>query len=319
MRKFITLLFIVTLLACSKDEINKDESSLEQVSVIKKSDGTILSFPSTDSFLKEYSKLTMLGSENDFKKWIDEKGHGSLLNKSDSIYRVSDSIGVTYSNPIMAIFNEEGEVIIDDKRIWLNGNSLFVLPKDEIKENSTFKLDLDSSKMKLFGTVNNLSHNQKYNLQDLESSAKNKIENANRWRTFVENYESRRLITELYNETITFSDGNVSSKMYLRLRMNYESCSFWRCTWKNALYRRKITLNLDIDNIHWNRYNSSVVNTIFYAEGTYNFFLANYQHVNPYQIDSNFRISGTIMTEVLNDTAGPYTWIHNDISWYAGE
>src|SRR5699024_9199968 len=76
------------------------------------------------------------------------------------------------------------------------------------------------------------------------------IDNANKWKSYSKVFGERRLIVELFNETIYFNDNTLSSKMFLRSRKDYESCSFWRCTWKNDVNTpRRLMVNVTLGGV----------------------------------------------------------------------
>lgn len=311
MKKLFTLLLLVLMFySCSKDELSSNSKQNSELEVeLSEKGSTILKFRDTKEFLDEYSKLSKFRTEEEFNDWITQKGHIALLTKSDSIFKVSDSIGVIYSDALMSILNSDAEFRIGNETIWLNNNKFYILTdKEKDPEN---KMSAKKS-LTVMGTLYNLAESKKYNLKDLENIKS--MENANRWKTYVNKVGSKKLITELYNETINFTDGTFSSKMFLRFRMDHESCSFWRCTWKNDTgTQRKIVIDLSIDTIHWNNFSSNGLSANFYATGHYNMLLANYQHKYPYIIDTNFAVSGYIGTTIVSTG---YAWNLNDISWY---
>ena len=307
------MLILLIFSSCSKDEIISDSSQLSDLEVKFSDEGQgILKFRNTEDFLNEYSKLSKYKSEEDLNSWIKQKGHNALLTKSDSIFKISDSIGILYSDALMAILNTDAEFKIGEETIWLNNDKFYVLSSEKGKNEN--KISRKGS-LKVIGSLYNLGESKEYNLTDLENN-KN-MDNANRWKTYIQNVGSKRLITELYNETIYFTDGTFSSQMFLRFRMDYESCSFWRCTWKNDTgTQRKILINLSIDSVHWNRYNSNGLSTNLYAVGHYNILLANYQPQTPFIIYTNFAVSGYIGTTIVSTG---YSWTINNVSWYPNE
>lgn len=309
MKKLFTLLLILLIFSsCSKDEIIPDakQNSISEMEISKKEENPIVQFKDTEDFLKEYSKLSNYGSQEDFNDWIKQKGHTALLTKSDSIFKISDSIGVLYSDALMAILNKNAEFIIGEETIWLNNDKFYVVSKNE---NSYENKISNKKSLKLYGSLFNLGKFKEYNLEELNS---NKYEHANKWKTYVQNVGSRRLITELYNETIYFSNGTISSsKMFLRYRIDYESCSFWRCTWKSDTSGiRNIFLDLTKGGKHWNGSGSNAENIFsgFQVAGSYSTLLGNYQYAGPE--GDNFYVTGTVTTSYNG-----YTW-SLPITWY---
>lgn len=309
MKKLLTFLCICTLISCSEEPL--DDSNSIKLEELKEGRTVVVpEYSNLNTFLKEYEKLSELKSPEEIEIWLNEKGHTSMLSVSDSIFQVSDSLGVIYSDALMSMFNQQGQAKIGDEHVLLNKSTIYSLGSNPKKEEFIY-----AENLKEFGKIQNFSEGEQL------KNPGEYIPNANKWKTYVDYDGSKKYITELYNETLIFSGNAYSSKMYLRFRMDYRSCSFWRCTWKNETSTtRRININITFGGINtWPSaqfplgYN--IINTDVIANGHYNFLIANHnQNGVEYQ---NFYINGSITSKVIDGTlSGGYLWVLDNISWY---
>ncbi len=317
MKKLIALFLGITVLSCSsEDQLNNEVVSTADTSA-SVLDGKMLSFKNEESFVKEYSELSLLSNE-DIKKWVSSKKLISLQSISENI---SDMEGdelsetrVIYSEALKSILNFDSKVKIDGKALWLNERTFYLLSVDEINKSSE-QLIAEKDKLEVYGSLLSVSK------PDQNLTARNVLPNENRIKTFVTDEGSFnvpgsriRHVLDLYNETIVLNDEIQSSKMFLRSTLQYRSCSTWRCTWKEASNIRSIdTYSLTGSNsVLWK---FSLLQTATSTTST--FLLATWNPsnlpapANPSQWFTNFNVSGPFKIYVGN---GP--WLEIPISWY---
>lgn len=256
MKKIIYIMAVFIVYSCSKNEIS--EQALNEKNLSKER----LSFEDFDQFINTYNELAKFNITDEFQNWIDNQGHESLLLYINKIsqdttvtYTRKDSISMLYSTPLKAILNKNLEFELNGEIVKLVDHNLYQLTNhNNLKEN------------KLIGTVelnsinytNKKDYSNKYRPLDPNEWVKlTKTFNANNGVSCsgskISSKRDRKFIHEIYNETIRNSSGSVtSSKIYMRLRMDAEYCSFWRCKWSNQTEeKRKIDINI----------NGSVVNS----------------------------------------------------------
>lgn len=311
MKRLLVLLIAVVFASCSQDQVESiNPVAGTSLSVLE---GKLLSFKDDKSFIKEYSVISELKSTKQIQGWISKKGHSSLLNTADAAGGIEDSIisntRIIYSDALKAIVNADSKFKIDGKVLWLNERNLYILTdKDCNKSQQDLKIIEDS--FKLYGKILSFSNSGKTNKNTFTS--RYIIPNENKVKTFVNNGPNdKRYILDLFNETIVLNDQIVSSNMYLRSIMQYKSCSFWRCTYKeDTSTARRLELNIEVGG-GWNR---SVAGNIVYLggfQGTYSVLLATANVGVPYANPGNFTIYGNVMTVGLNG----YIW-NQAMSWY---
>jgi hypothetical protein len=313
MKKLFVVLITIVFASCSQDQ-NESVAPVAEAS-LSVLNGKLLSFKDDASFIKEYSVLSELKSTKEIKSWISKKGHTSFLNSSDASEGIQDSIidntRVIYSDALKAIVNEESKFKISGKVIWLNERNLYILTeKDQDKnllELKSVKNDLD-----VYGSIFSLSNSKQKNKDNLANRWV--VPNENRVMTYVNNGPNdKRYILDLFNETIVINNETVSTKMFLRSTMQYKSCSFWRCTYKND---NSTSRSMQISVAHnWVNELGNVFNGVFYTggfSGTFTLLLANAN--SSLQVPSfpiNFSISGNVRTIGFNG----YVW-NQPVSWY---
>jgi hypothetical protein len=249
MKKLFVVLIAVVFASCSQDQVESTNPVAEtSLSVL---DGKLLSFKDDKSFIDQYSKLAGLKTTKEVQGWVSKKGLKSLLNSSnDSIEMQNDSLDnkrIIYSDAIKAILNSDSKFKIGSKVLWLNERNFYILPKSDLDKKSeeliTLKNDFD-----VYGKLLNFSDSKKNTSSSLTS--RNVVPNENRSKTYVVGLPNdKRYVLDLFNETIVINDFINSSKMYLRCTLQYKSCSFWRCTWKNDTTTR------------WNMYGYNLIDS----------------------------------------------------------
>lgn len=317
MKKLITLFLVATVLSCSND----DHENQNVASVAENSgsvlDGSVLSFKNEESFVKEYSDLATLSS-NDLQVWISSKRVVSLLNTSDASLDIEGDIipesRVIYSDALKSILNAESKVKIADKVLWLNDRTFYLLSENEINK-SLEELIAVKGSLSVYGKLLSVSESTK-SLTD-----RRVIPNENRIKTIVtgeENFNvpgSRvRHVFDLYNETIVLGDVIQSSKMYLRSTLQYRSCSSFRCTWKTTSNPAQIdTYSLrGTNSVLW-KFSYFTDNSVI---GSETFLLATWNPSNlpapigPDAWFTNFQVSGPVKF-YLGDR-----WYEIELSWY---
>ncbi len=317
MKKLIVLFLAVTIWSCSNEEqVNTDvtTAAVNSESVLE---GKVLSFKNEESFVKEYSSLAALHSE-ELKKWVSSKGLVSLLNvPTESVEMEGDVIPeskVIYSDALKSILNSESKVKIAGKVLWLNERNFYLLSENEINKTSDDLLN-EKDNLEVYGKLLSISKSDK-NLTN-----RGVIPNENRIKTFASaeiNVSGSRLrhVVDLFNETIVLNDIIQSSKMYVRSTLQYRSCSTFRCTWKEAYNPRTLNSNFYCPNcgtaaspwiVTSNIYTSGVTGTRTYQVGDWVFIAP----LNPFV---NFAIAGPITCDI--DGTYPVAGVSIDLSWY---
>ncbi|MFV7235813.1 hypothetical protein [Flavobacterium sp. ZB4R12] len=232
MKKLLVLLVAVVFASCSQDQVESTNPvAVTSLSVL---DGKLLSFKDDKSFIKEYSALSELKSTKEIQGWILKKGHSSLFNTSDASEEMQDSVisntRIIYSNALKAIVNADSKFKIGEKVLWLNERNFYVLTENDFDKKSP-ELTILKNNLEVYGKLLNYSDSKKNKSSSIAS--RSTLPNENRSKTYVVGLpNSKRYVLDLFNETIVVNDNIASSKMYLRYTLQYNSCSFWRCTWK---------------------------------------------------------------------------------------
>lgn len=311
MKKLFLLLSAIAVVSCTPSQesvLNAEQNTLSQL------DKDLLSFKDEASFIKEYSTLSEMKDSQEIKEWIAKKGHQSFFYTSESFEAIQDSIidnsRIIYSDALKAIVNSDSKFKINGKVLWLNDRVLYILNNENLNKNST-QLELEKNNLTMYGKINSFSNSDSV----LKSNELNRyvLPNENAVKTFIYNGGfDKRYIIDIFNETIILNDRISSSKMFLRSKMQYKSCSFWRCTYKddNSTSRR-LVLNIEVGGAGWNRTIQN--NTVYLGgfTGSYTVLIAsaNTGYVNGYP--GKFSISGWVTTYGFRD----YKW-DQVLSWY---
>ncbi|UPZ15797.1 hypothetical protein [Flavobacterium humidisoli] len=316
MKKIIALFLVLTALSCSsEDQVNQEVSAVgDSASVL---DGKMLSFKNEELFVKEYSDLASLDSD-ELKNWVSSKKLVSLLNTSDDSASIEGDVlsesRIIYSDALKSVLNSESKVKINGNVLWLNERTFYLLSKNQINKTPE-QLVAEKEKLEVYGSLLSVSSPVK------NTTGRDVIPNENRIKTFVsgeENFNvpgSRiRLVLDLYNETIVLNNVIQSSKMYLRSTLQYRSCSTWRCTWKEASNIRVIdTYSLSGSNAVLWKFSLFQMTT----SATQTSLIATWNPANlpsptaPAAWYTNFNVSGPFKIYVGN---GP--WHEVQLSWY---
>lgn len=310
MKRLIALFVVATVLSCSsEDQVSKDVTTIEMTSE-SVLEGKILSFKNEESFVKEYSGLASLPSE-ELKNWVSSKGLVSLLNVPAELVEMEGDIipesKVIYSDALKSVLNSESKVKIAGKVLWLNERNFYLLSENEVDKTSEYLLK-EKDKLQVYGQLLSISKSDK------NSTNRNVIPNENRVKTFASaemNVSGSRLrhVIDLYNETIVLNNDIQTSKMFIRSTLQYRSCSTWRCTWKEAMNLRTFsTLDLYTGK-PWYLYNRNE----YGITGTRTYLLADWTLIlvaaDPY---ANFIVSGSVTCQIENTSS----IFSIPISWY---
>ncbi|MBW1658710.1 hypothetical protein [Flavobacterium quisquiliarum] len=314
MKKLIALFLGLTVLSCSsEDQLNQDGVSSVDTSA-SVLDGKVLSFKTEESFVKEYSDLAVLNSD-ELKNWISSKKLISLFNTSNSSEGIEEDnvpeSRVVYSNALKAVLNSDSKVKIAGKTLWLNEFTFYLLSAEDQNKSSEELLQVKND-LPIYGQLAALSKST----QSL--TGRNVLPNENRVKTFASaeiTVSGGRLrhVIDLFNETIVLNDKIYTSKMYLRTILQYRSCSTWRCTWKEAQNLR--TLNSyfceNCNSLAWGGIER--ISTTSAVSGTQTYLLASWRELPPPYITvyPNFFISGQFTCGVVG--GGSFS---ADLSWY---
>ena len=131
MKKLLLLYVIIVTFSCSKQDDN-----LTNVQSNHSTTKEILSFKSFDDFIKTYNELSKFETAEQFKNWIFEQGHTSLLERLEE--EVNDLSFETplndqyeaYSTILKSIFNADSEIKIDNNIVTLKDGILFINTDD---------------------------------------------------------------------------------------------------------------------------------------------------------------------------------------------
>ena len=300
---------VATVLSCSSEDQVKSDGSYS-VSSDPILEGKLLSFKTEESFVKEYSSLATLHSD-ELKNWVSSKGLVSLLNvPSESVEMEEEVISqskVIYSDALKSILNSDSKVQIAGKVLWLNERNFYLLSENEINKTSEELLN-EKDKLQVYGQLLSISKSAK------NFTNRNVIPNENRIKTFYSeeiNVSGSRLrhVVDLYNETIVLNDDIQTSKMFIRSTLQYRSCSTFRCTWKEVMNLRTFsTLDLYTGK-PWYLYNRNE----YGITGTRTYLLVDWTLIlvaaDPY---ANFIVSGSVNCQIENTNS----IFSIPISWY---
>jgi hypothetical protein len=316
MKKLIALFLVFTALSCSsEDQVNQEVAAVDNTASVL--DGKMLSFKNEELFVKEYSDLADLDTD-ELKNWVASKKLVSLLNTSDDSASMEEDVlsetRIIYSDALKSVLNSESKVKINGNVLWLNERTFYLLSEDQINL-SVAELTNREAKLQKYGQLLSVAKVSK------NITGRLVLPNENRIKSFASpeiNVNGGRLrhVVDLYNETIVLNDGIQSSKMYLRSTLQYRSCSTLAgCRWKEAMNLRYLTSDFqgrpgDTTGI-WTIYgiynNPAISGTKTYQVGSWKFTV-------PYMSDVNFYISGPIVCSINGVVPTPQ--ISMEMSWY---
>ncbi|MNQ46449.1 hypothetical protein D3C85_602640 [compost metagenome] len=317
MKKLIVLFLAVTIWSCNNEEqVNTDvpTAAVTSESVLE---GKVLSFKNEESFVKEYSSLAALHSE-ELKKWVSSKGLVSLLNvPTESVEMEGDVIPeskVIYSDALKSVLNSESKVKIAGKVLWLNERNFYLLSENEINKTSDDLLN-EKDNLEIYGQLLSISKSNK------NITSRYVLPNENRIKTFSSeemNVSGSRLrhVVDLYNETIILNDAIQTSKMFVRSTLQYRSCSTFRCTWKEAFNVRNVISNFcECTSGGWSLI--SDISTINGVTGTQTYLISSWSLLpapaHPDILYTNFIISGPITCSIVGASV---SGVSINLSWY---
>jgi len=320
MKKLILLFVLFATISCSNDD--QIESADSAVSDLSSSvfDGKMLSFKNYESFINEYSEISEMKTSKDIQSWISKKGHESLLNNDEdsdlNLQEMEQDVVLDsrtiYSDGLKALLNTDSKFKIGSKVLWLYDRNFYVLEKNDVDKKAQDLIMLKND-LEVYGKLLNYSDSGKR--ADLTS--RDVIPNENRSKTYVVGLPNdRRYVLDLFNETIVINGQISSSRMYLRYTLQYKSCSFWRCTWKQDtttpwhIYGSSLTSTVGGEYGPW-FFSGLDTNTLMYGQKT--FLLASWGTRVPYLPSYvNFNVSGSIEWKYAS-TSATYP---QQISWY---
>lgn len=317
MKKLIALFLVATVLSCSSEDRESQETASLVATVDSVLNGKVLSFKSEESFFKEYSKLAEL-DRNGLQKWISSKGLVSLLNTSDDSIEMEEDVisesRVIYSDALKSVLNAESKVEIGEKVLWLNDRNFYLLSESEV--NFTTKELLErKDKLQKYGQLLSFSGVSK------SLTSRLVLPNENRMKTFISpeiNVSGSRLrhVVDLYNETIALNDLIQSSKMFLRSTLQYRSCSsLGGCKWKEAFNSRVLGSDFYCqvcgDNSVWRPISGAYSTAV---TGTQTYLLSEWKFKAPAVPDVNFTISGPVTCHIVG--SNPAAVFSTEMSWY---
>ncbi|WP_281310541.1 hypothetical protein [Flavobacterium flavigenum] len=317
MKKLIGLFVLLITISCSNED--QMESNSTPVSNLSSSvlDGKMLSFKNEESFIKEYSEVSEMKSSKEVQNWISKKGLESLLNNAadNSVEMEEDILSdsrIIYSDGLKAILNADSKLKIGNKVLWLNERAFYILENKDV-DKSTQELISLKDNLEVYGKLLNYSDSK----SRTSLTGRDVIPNENRSKTYVVGLpNNNRYVLDLFNETIVINGQISTSKMYVRYTLQYKSCSFWRCTWKQDtttpwhIYLYSLTSTVGGEYGPW-FFSSLDTNTLMYGQKT--FLLATWGFRAPALPQYvNFNVSGNIQWKYASSS----TTYPQEISWY---
>ncbi len=297
---FIVIAISAIMFSCSNniDDINVDDTINERLDPVdfkqiieEKYDGEILTFENEKDFISFYNLLSSL-DQSDFQDFLRIKdGNNSSLfrnlseevekemeTNNNKILEVKNSEKLFVSEYFSTIFNYDNEVIIAKKTVSIT------------ESGDLLSHDRDENKLSVLGNIIN------YNNQNL--AKRSGANSSQSWG--LSTGRGRRVILTFFNETIYINNQVSSSKVFYRIHQQRESCSFWRCTWKDDGAQAFVQPSLtSFNGCNWNntiRNNNFSINT---ALVTIN--IADYTPRVPC-IDQPYLVSGSLSYVKNNNT-----------------
>jgi hypothetical protein len=308
MKRFLLILAAASLWSCSNDEQVQSTQTNTTQNSLSVLDGKLLSFKDDESFIKEYNGLSELNT-NQLKSWDSGKKFTALLSVSDDLSAIECDIvpasRLVYSDALKALLSSESKVKIENKILWLNGRFFYLLSGNQIDKSSEELISIKNN-LEVYGKLLSLSNSNK------SVTARDVLPNENRIKTFVTdemNVSGSRLrhVLDLFNETIVLNEKIQTSKMYIRLILQYRSCSTFKCTWKEAYNVRNLSSELYTSTAVWPL--TAPVNFMGIS-GTQTYLISNWVPSVPFDLYANFTVSGPVICTV----SGQSTSVN--ISWY---
>lgn len=236
MKKFFLALAFLGLNACNNnDDLQEKETStinFEKI-VNEKYDGNIFKFKDNKDFISFYNLLSnsksndyrflkkIKGSNNSYlyESLFNQEEESANINTNNTVAQIEKKLNI--SEYLLIIFNNKNEININNKIVRINKNGLLI------------------SNNKTYGAVSN-------QLKTKENQ-ENKY-NVNYTKNWVYTSGGKRVTLSIFNETIYINNIVSSSNLFYKIHRQYESCSFWRCTWKDDNIGGFATPNLTFSN-----------------------------------------------------------------------
>lgn len=230
MKNIFAFLIIGLLLSSCQKEVSRNTT--------KPNDR--LSFKNMQDFHATYLDLSKLTSKDDLLFWATSKNHSTLLN-------IDDSAANDYPFALLAMFNKNSEVEINDSIVWLKNGNLYAFSKNDEPTLESLKIKLE--KCKIIGSVK-VSMINNYLLKTI-SMGLNSLDARNQ-KQFVQQYYQpcggvrqavngdRKYIHELYTFQITDPLGYSTTELHLRIKLEYKGSK----SWKPATEQRTINVNV---------------------------------------------------------------------------
>lgn len=283
MKKSILILSALFFaLSCSVEEddildnsVLESRVDLEEIASQKYQNG-IMSFEDSEDFISFYNLVTN-SEEEDYQKYLklreDDQSNLFLkdfnseseeqeITEEDRQDKIEEFVTneLSISEHLASIFNKNDQIKIGERLIEINSSGQFI-DKKNIEENI------------IIGYV--------FNSLDIDKKSRTPF-NINYTKNWVQTYNggSRRVTISIFNETI-FMGNNTTSKIFYRVFQQRESCSFWRCTWKDDGRNGTIQPYLSTSNTcsYINVYNMNAPQFFYAVRYTKN--ISNYNFVGP--------------------------------------
>jgi hypothetical protein len=304
MKNLLAILLIGILLQACQKEVGQNE--------IISNDR--LSFISFRDFNKSYLELSKLTSKEDLLIWANSKNHSTLLNTEDSALN-------EYPFALLAMFNKDSEIEINDSIVWLNNGILYAFSKND--EMNLMKLKNKLEKCKIMGSFKVSVINNKL-LKTVSLGINNSIDARNQ-KAFVQQYYQpcggirqsvngdRKYVHELY--TIQYTDplGYSTTELYLRIKLEYKGSKYWKPAGENR------TININVSGIALYSQGATNISSPYSVVKNYTCSgdrdeLLCYQAVNGSGASWQVSMSGTIY-QIVNGDVTTNGWYNSGTLW----
>jgi hypothetical protein len=249
-KAILLFLAITTGINCSND--NEISPLQEDIN----SDAQTLVFNSFEAYQNQINNLKLLDQEN-LEQWISQNNSKSLyshIEKNESYFEEISEIEEGYvrklPNNYKAVFNENYEIIIENKIIWLNikNGNLYTFSKtdDIISLKNNIENATPSGSIKITSIKSNLDNN-KVDLAsgDTDSRHTYYMNNGTNYRDNCGSGSTQfksprfRYLHDVYHLQTTYDRYTATSELYLNIRLQYRSSR-----WRGAGEKRNISVNI---------------------------------------------------------------------------
>ena len=251
-KKLSAFLLAVLFFSCSKEQENSYESHALENKELK------LSFANFEEFENKINELSQK-NDGDLETWIREYNPNALLIelKNDTLI---DSFYEYLPNAYKAVFDKEGEITVNNKKVRLVDGNLYEYSTEKSFDHGSKligSISIDAIDTK---TKKNLALRTYLDGNDLDAKYQHEFWGSrkedcsgNNTNMYNSNYKYK-YVHELY--TVTTRHGSTGiSRLYLRMKLEYK---FKRRDWKRAGEKRDINVSMNLQNISFTNRGFSV-------------------------------------------------------------